>query len=114
MVLRVLFLLSLVSLAASDTPPLELYTSSVSLEVLEDQICSKRCADVCADEACEKACKGQFCSEDAEGSVVYGAVGVLCVVGVVSVAFSVFFGKKEHPSRRNAAARRQEGGYLHL
>lgn len=105
-------LLPLLPALVSSPPTLSLYSSSVSLEVLEGQICSQRCADLCLDSVCEATCRGQFCSE-VEDNGLYVGVGIVCVVGVVSVACSVFFGRRQSQGRRKRE-RRQEGDYLRL
>jgi len=113
MAFRLLLTVSLLQcLLSNPLPGLSLYSSSVSLEVLDAHICAQRCADLCADPGCEVACRGQFCSE-AEDSAVYVGVGIVCVVGVVSVACSVFFGGRQRQGRRKRG-RRQEGDYIHL
>lgn len=93
--------------------PTVLY-SSVSLEVLEDEICSQRCSEMCTDDACMASCRLEFCDPGQRSSWLYFAVGVLCVCGMLSVAYTVFFGKQAKASRRRYQPRPQEGSYLSL
>ena len=95
------------------TPATALY-SSVSMEVLEDQMCVQRCTEMCTNAQCASSCRTEFCSPAESPSFVYTVVGVFCVIGLLIVAYSVFFGRRAKPSRRKYHPRPQDGSYLSL
>lgn len=88
------------------------YTSAVSLEVLEDHICSQNCREICAEPVCETNCMENFCVDDIEKSALPQLVGGMCLIGVITVAYSVFCKKNVYEERRRLRQRREVEDYL--